>query len=186
MNIGLDLDSTLIKLPCIELASKELGFDFDETHVEDWQFKKVFPEILRHRVFEMFADPKVMCDKVTPIDGTQNKIKEWCNKGHRLTIITSRIDSLQYKTVEMINKFYPEIEKVTFVGFNQSKKEALIENKIQLFVDDGPHNIEVAMEIPNLVCILLSNKYTRYNWYLRDKVNLVKAIKDIQLKDYIL
>jgi hypothetical protein len=36
MVIGIDLDSTLVKLNTVTRASMELGYGFDDTHVEDW------------------------------------------------------------------------------------------------------------------------------------------------------
>ncbi len=181
MNIGIDLDTTLIKLPHMELASEELGVDFRETDVYDWKFEKGFPESFRKRIFEMFSDPIVMCEKVLPIEGTQQKIKEWFNKGYNLNIITSRNDDLQFKTVEMINKLYPEISAIHFCPMNHSKNQILIDNKIDVFIDDGPHNIENALKISGLNCILLSNKYTHYNWYLRELVSWKKSISEIEI-----
>jgi 5'(3')-deoxyribonucleotidase len=181
MNIGIDLDTTLIKLPHMEIASKEFGVNFNETDVQDWAFQKGFTELFRKRIFELFSDPVIMCEKIVPIDGTQNKIREWFNRGFNLNVITSRADILQFKTVEMISILYPEISSVHFCPINKDKNEILIDKKIDIFIDDGPHNIESALKLKNINCIMISNKYTRYNWHLRGIVNWKKSISEINL-----
>lgn len=179
MRIGIDLDTTLIKLPCIDIASEELGYKFKEQDNLDWNFS-IFPENLRQRVYQMFSDPEIMCDKITPLEGSQNKIKEWKEAGHEIILITARVSEIRPKTIEMVNHFYPEIENINFVGFNESKLNLMLELELDIWTDDSATGVLDSLNL-GIKTYMISNKYTKYNWHLRDRVEWFKAVKDISL-----
>jgi len=177
--IAIDLDTCMIALKTVDIASIILGYDYKEQDNKDWNFS-IFPEDLRQKVFQFFDDPFIMCDHVKVIPGCQDKLEEWVHKGYSLEVVTARREKIRHKTVEMIHTKFPQISVVNFVAFDESKKEILKKINPDLFIDDAPHNILDALEI-GINTTMISNKYTLYNHHLRDKVKWVKAIKDIEL-----
>ncbi len=175
-----DLDSVLVIPPAIEIASEDLGYDYNETHVSHFDLA-MFPEDMRQRVFRYYTDPVIMCEKVRIIEGAQDKIKQWKSEGHKIYVITARDHSLYDQTWEMVYKNFPEMDDVFLVGVLGNKNPALEELSCDLFIDDSPSNVTNAIEI-GIKSILISNKYTKYNHQLRDsgKVKYYKSIGEIE------
>lgn len=186
MIIGVDLDSTLIKMTVCGRAANELGYDYTDVDVIDW-YHSNFPEDMKNRIFEMFLDPVIMCDHVEPIEGSQETVRRWTEAGHELVLITARGPALHEHTVNMINRLYPEIKNINFVNFNESKIDKMIEKKIDIYIDDAPHGVIDAMSL-HIPTILVSNKFTKYNWKVRNHpklkcvVKTISVIEDNQLK----
>ena len=179
--IALDLDSTLIALRAIQKASEILKYGpYDETHVLDWEFKKVFPEDFRHMVLSLFSDEKVMCDEVVVIPGVQEKLWEWHEAGYQLHIVTSRVEKIRAKTVEMVSKLFPQIIAVHFVDFGESKKETLKKLNPIIYVDDNCDNVRDSVEL-GIKTFLVANKFTKYNERCRLTYNCVKCLSEIEI-----
>lgn len=177
--IACDLDGCMVALKALDIASVILGYDYKEQDNKDWGYS-LFPEDLRQKVFQFFDDPFVMCEHVKVIPGVQEKFREWVDKGYRIQVVTARREGIRHKTVEMVQTHFPEVEAVHFVGFDESKRQVLEKINPILFVDDAPHNVLVSLEM-GLNTMMISNRYTKYNHHLRDRVKWVKAIKDIEL-----
>jgi hypothetical protein len=128
----------------------------------------------------MFADPDIMCNKISPIEGTQDKIREWDNKDHDIVIITARVKQIREETLEMVSSIYPQIKKIKFVDLNESKRFAMQSENIDFWIDDSHVGVVTSIEL-GIPTVMISNKYTKYNWHLRDKVDWVKAVKEIDL-----
>lgn len=178
--IGVDLDSTLIKMTVFGKAAKELGLGYTDKDALDWNQSNM-PDDMKRRIMEMFNDSVIMCDQAEPIEGTQEKIKEWTELGHHIVLITARGPKLHQPTIEMVNRLYPELEDINFVNFSESKIDKLIEKEIQIWVDDAPHGVIDAMSL-HIPTIMISNKYTKYNWKVRHHPRLhaiVKTLTDI-------
>lgn len=179
-SIGVDLDSTLIKMTVCGKAAKMLGYDYKDVDVIDW-YQSNFPDDMKHMILSMFNDPVIMSEDVEPIEGSQKKIKEWSESGHRIVLITARGTALEPSTVAMVNRLYPEIKELNFVNFNESKIDTMIANNIDVWVDDAPHGVIDAMSL-HIPTIMVSNNYTKYNWKVRHHPKLraiVKKIDDI-------
>lgn len=176
-NIGVDLDSTLIKMTVAGKAAKELGLPYTDLDVIDW-YQSNFPDDMRRRILAMFNDPIVMCDQAVPIEGSQNKIKEWTEAGYHIVLITARGAELHDSTIKMVNGLYPEIQDINFVNFSESKIDKLIEKKIDIWMDDAPHGVIDAMSL-HIPTILISNDYTKYNWKVRHHPRLHAIVKRI-------
>lgn len=175
--IGVDLDSTLIKMTVCGKAAKKLGYDYTDKDVIDW-YQSNFPEDMKNLIFEMFQDPDMMCEDVEPIEGSQDKIKEWTDAGHKIVLITARGDVLKESTIKFINLLYPEIEDINFVGFNESKLDTLVQKNVQIYIDDAVHNVMDSISL-NIPTILISNKFTKYNWEFRDNPKLHAVVKTL-------
>lgn len=177
--IALDLDGVLVGLKAIDLASDLLGYNHTEESATDWHMN-CFPEELRLKILQYFSDPIVMCDKVKLIPESQKKVREWYDKGYELHIVTARVPEIRFKTMEMVDTHYPEITSVHFVGFNESKKDVLTKLNPIIFVDDSPSNILTSLEL-GINTKMISNRYTKYNHYLRDRVKWVNNLTEIEL-----
>jgi hypothetical protein len=179
--IGIDLDSTLIETHAAAVAAKELGYMIHNKDVTRWNHLN-FPDDLRKKIMEYFLDPVHMCDEARPIERTQETIKRWTSAGHKIVLITARAEPIRIKTVEMVQRLFPEITDVNFVGMDQSKKSVMLDKKINFWVDDAPHGVLDSLSI-DIKTILVSNAYTKYNWDVKTDTRLhevVKIIADIK------
>lgn len=177
--VALDLDGVLCGLKAIDLASDLLGYSYKEEHSTDW-YMNWAPEDLRLKIVDYFSNSQVMCDKVKIIPESQQKVREWFDKGYDLHIVTARVPEIRFKTMELIQTHYGEISKIHFVNFNESKNEILKNINPDLFVDDSPFNVENSLSI-GINTVMVSNRYTKYNFHLRNKVKWVNNLKEIEL-----
>lgn len=179
--IGVDLDSTLIKTNAASVAATALGHPHKDADVTMWNHLN-FPDDLRKRIMEYFVNPIFMCDQAEPIAGAQETIKRWAEAGHTIVLITARDESIRERTLEMVNRLFPEIKDINFVGMDKSKKDVMIAKKINFWVDDAETGIIDSMSL-GISTIMVSNKFTKYNWPLKTHQGLsdiVKAISDIK------
>lgn len=181
MVIGIDLDSTLVKLNTVTRASMELGYGFDDTHVEDWH-QTNFPEDLRKRIFELFMCDRHMNHLVMPIDGAQEKLNEWKAAGHEIHVVTARVNQIRKNTISMVEKFFPRVSSVRFVDMHSTKIPILRELNADVWIDDAPHGVQESTA-SKINTFLISNKYTKYNWHVRDLpgITVVKSVGEIIL-----
>jgi uncharacterized HAD superfamily protein len=180
--IGVDLDSTLIETHAASAASMELGYDgYKDQDVLHWNHLN-FPEDLRKKIMEYFTNPTFMCDQAKPIEGAQETITRWSKAGHSIVLITARSEPLREKTIEMVKRLFPEISDINLVGMEQSKKSVMLSKKIDFWVDDAQSGVLDSMSL-GISTIMVSNKYTKYNWPLKTHQGLsdvVKIIADIK------
>lgn len=170
MNIGFDLDNTLIDLDPNKELIKRLNYHSSKSDVHDWEYS-TFPEHIRKEVFNLFKDESFMCgETIIPFPNVQNKIKELTNKGYNIVLITARAENLTEGTIKLVNKYFPEIKDINLVGFNVSKKDLFIEKKLDLWIDDSPHGVKDSLDL-KIKTYLISNEHTKYNWIVRDIVN---------------
>lgn len=179
MRIGIDLDSTLIKLPVYDIVSQEFSQDVKEEDNKDWHLT-VFPDQIRHRIYQLFADPVAMCEKVEPLKGANEKLLQWEKEGHDIILITARSLAIGRQTIKMVERFFPMIKDINLVGLGSSKESVFKSKFIDVWIDDNPYDIMMAKDL-GIRTILISNKYTKYNHHIRDRVEWVKAVKDIVL-----
>lgn len=184
MIIGIDLDSTLIETNAVAIAAKELNFPISNKDTLHWNHLN-FPPELKARIYEYFVDPVSMCDNARPIKGTQETIRKWYDQGHKIVLITARGNILRESTIEMVHRLYPEIGTVEFVEMNTSKIAIMKEKGVEVWIDDAPHGILDALK-EGIPAYMVSNNYTKYNWYVRDDTRLkgvVKTISEINFGD---
>jgi len=175
--IGVDLDSTLIKMTVAGKAAKKLGYDYKDVDVIDW-YQSNFPDDMKHMILSMFNDPVIMSENVEPIEGSQQQIKNWVAAGHQIVLITARGTTLEPSTIKMVNELYPEIEDINFVNFNESKIDTMVEKNISIWCDDAPHGVIDSMSL-HIPTILVSNNYTKYNWKVKHHPRLHSIVKKI-------
>lgn len=170
MNIGFDLDNTLIDLDVNKELIKRFNYHSVKSDVNDWDYSN-FPEHMRTEIFKLFKDESFMCgETIIPFPNIQNKIKE-LSKKHNVVLITARAPNLTEGTIEIVNKYFPEIKDINLVGFNMSKKNLFIEKELDLWIDDSPHGIKDSLEL-DIKTYLVSNEHTRYNHCVLNQPNL--------------
>ena len=187
MNIGVDLDSTIIKMRAVEAASKALGYEFTDKNAILWNHPN-FPDDLRETIFDLFNDPKIMCEEAWPIEGAQTRVQQWTKKGHNVILITARDLPIRDATVKMVNEHFPEITDINFVAQTESKTEVMKAKKLDLWIDDAPHGVIDSLAL-GIRTYLISNNYTKYNHSVveellakyPDKFSVVKLLYDIVL-----
>ncbi len=174
-NIFLDLDNVLVVSNFVEIASKNAGMDLKEADITQWNFAN-FPENVRDLIFKCFNDPEIMCKNVKVIEGVADWIKKH-SLNHNLYVITARNSAIHKETSAMIRNLFPQIKEIFY---RHDKTNVMKEYSNVLFVDDGPTNIDDAMS-NDIECVLISNKYTKYNHHLRPKVTWKKAVTEIEI-----
>jgi hypothetical protein len=168
--IGFDLDETLIELSAL---IKKVFKDFDCLYEppEDWTMSN-YPNKVKKEIFRRFKDNRYMCN-LKPFKQSRPTLKALKKLGYKLIIITARDKSLN--TIDYVNSLF-NVDKVFVVGLDQSKKELIKKEKIDLWVDDAPHQIEeLKKDIP---CLLIRNKHTKYNYYIND-CPIIKNVGEI-------
>lgn len=178
--IGLDLDSTLVHLPVISTIAKELGDSYDDTIPHNWTFDPL-PPIYFKRAKELFKIPEFMCN-LTPYPGVAEKLESWKIAGHELILITARSENIRLETVAMVNRLFPSIGTIDFVSIGETKKPLFEKYKLDLWIDDSPHETRNALSL-GIKSYLVSNHYTTYNYTLRDEhhenLTVVSSVVDI-------
>ena len=185
LNIGVDLDSTLIEAHAVNNAAKKLGYNISQKDQLTWN-KHEFPKDLQELILEYYALPAEMCHAAIPIEGAQAKIKDWSERGHNVILITARGENLKDETISMVNRLFPEIKEICFSGYNEPKASIMSDKKLDIWVDDAAHGIEEAIEL-GIDCYLVSNNNTKYNHSIPVKhaenpklKGVVKIISDIK------
>lgn len=173
MVICVDLDGVLIGLKAISLASDGVLGESDAT---DYKMT-CFSEELRQAIFSHFHNPKTMCEDVKVLEGVIETLSEWVYQGHKVYIVTARSEVIRKETRVMVANSFPMVTGLKFVNIDEDKNRVLRELRCDLFIDDAPHNIEASST--EFFTVMISNKYTRYNHFLREKVTHFKCIRDI-------
>lgn len=157
MNIGIDLDQTLINhlVPVEEQAAKNLGIK-EYPEVNDWYFSSLTQEH-KAEIMRLFDDPYFMgINGNEPIPGTQEKLYNWSLMGHKIVIITARNKPIREETEHLVDEFFPVVKKIRFTEIDQPKKDIMLEEKIDIWIDDNPKDIQTS-------CALGIETYLIYN-----------------------
>jgi len=183
MNIGIDLDDTLINLNVVKLTSKEMNFDLNRVRNFDWEMSE-FPNELRNEIYKRFKTPKYMCEEpyINFIPNIKNKLDKLKNDGHKIILITARDKSIRKESKILINKVYPKFDKIHFVSRGQSKLSLFKKEKLNIWIDDHPMNCKRALML-GIKVFLISNKSTPYNYNIKNHKNLtiIKKFTDIEI-----
>jgi hypothetical protein len=174
MNIGFDLDQTLIDLKSVQQKIwKRHNLKYNQPI--DWNFSNV-PENIRNEIFKMFEDPIQMC-LAQPYKYSKRLLVKLQEQGHKVFIITARNKKIKKATIEMTRKYFGNIK--TYVSnFGESKLDILRKENIDIWIDDAPHEI-INVSKNNIRCIMISNDNTIYNHYLRPQFQWVDSVKDL-------
>lgn len=173
MKIAFDLDDTLFNLNN-EIKKIFESFGMKYYPAINWEMSN-YPTIIQDKIHELYCDPERMCS-IEPFHGALDLIDKLTRLNNEVIIITARNKNYEHLIKEMIKCWFPESINVFVVGFNQSKADIMINENVEIFVDDCPLYLEEYEKL-SISCIMISNKETRYNWYLRDKIFHVENVK---------
>lgn len=178
MNIGLDLDNTLVHLKTIEEVAKENNLPYTDADCDDWNLSN-FPKDFVEKVMEKWNDPEHMCS-VIPIPGAISTVSHLKDIGYDIHIITARNKPVREGTKELVGKYFPKIDSLHFVNYNESKTYLRKYLELDIWVDDSPIECHASV-YEGIKTYMISNEHTKYNWYLRDwnKLNVIGSIYEI-------
>lgn len=184
--IGIDLDQTLIKhkIEPEKQAAKNLGI-LNYPEINDWYFTNL-TKLHVKEILRLFDDPYFMginCNY--PYEGSQEKIFKWSSLGYKIIIITARNEPVRKATEFMVERFFPTVDKLLFVGIEDSKRDLMIENKLDIWIDDNPKGVQTSCELKietYLIYNEITKKYIPKETINNLPINCVKSIIDIKLK----
>ncbi|MFA5484900.1 MAG: hypothetical protein WC260_01465 [Candidatus Pacearchaeota archaeon] len=123
MNIGLDLDNTLIYTNIVQDTLDEYG--------------RELPSEVRTEILRRFKLPEYNC-YVPALKGVKRSLNIWKRLGYKLIVITARPSEIEKDTIDMVKRLFPVVDKVIVVS-NKEKKQTLVNENIDVFVDDAGH-----------------------------------------------
>lgn len=167
--IGIDFDDILFDFnhKYCQFHNERYGTNlcFDDIYTYDlravWNID--MDEAIR-RVHEFISSQ--MHDEVSPVSGSVKTIKQLSNI-YELHLITSREEKFQNKTLNWLNRHFPNIfNKIHFTNFfgenkiKRMKSEVCIENGIKLMIEDAPvHATDLAEK--GIEVLLLDKPWNR-------------------------
>lgn len=143
--IGLDIDGVLCDLQraLFEIASKYIPLseeDWDQYKIQDVEHGS---DELKDKVFEEIYETKGIANAPVIPDAV-DKVNELYDKGHRIVLITARPTNWEEQTKEWLHNVGLKFNKL-FVGV-QDKGAKAKEERVDVFVDDQPNNLEDVAE----------------------------------------
>lgn len=185
LNIGFDLDNTLINFPIIKEICKEYGDPrFNQYTKRDWYCSN-FPPKLKQKIHKMYRSTKYMCDIVKPFKGSGKLIRDLKKLGHNVFIITARTQEIRHRTKEIVAQFFPDIDELHFVDVTGSKKALMKSLNLDYWIDDAPHEIKHAIDL-GIKCIMVSNRCTPYNHEEKNngEVECIKRVSELKMNRF--
>lgn len=191
MVVAIDIDDTLFCNHMVPNIIKEYGLNIQH---HSWDMHELGDNVL-NVLYRRFLMPSFMC-RLSPFDGSVERVKEWHDAGHKIICITARHPHIRTTTTRMVQKHFPFITDVHFAKefrgtmhepeMDNGKNAALSQTNSSVIIDDASHNIEASLIFPNMKRFLISNEGTSYNWDFVKKVaseglpvTVVKSITEV-------
>lgn len=163
MNIGFDLDGTLIEFmtPFI----KQIAMEF---HVKESDFPKQndfyfsnFSQEFRNRLQELIIDKNFMGPGNATADiYTVYALLHFKEQEHKLIVITARAEEIRKETEDIINGFFPTIfDKVILTKCTKDKIDIMKSEKLDCWIDDNPEGCKISISL-GIPTFLIYNNYT--------------------------
>ena len=161
MVIGIDLDSTLVDTE--SLITKYRKKHNVENLEYDWKFTG-YPEEFKKDIYEAFKSEAMNCLPV--FKGVPELLKKlW--EDNTIYIITARAECIRAGTLNFIEKDIKYKDGVFFVDVGESKKDIFKKLKLDMWIDDAPHDLLTAKGL-GIYTVMISNESTPYNHYIRE------------------
>lgn len=189
MNIGLDLDSTLINWVTSpqEWAAMSLGIHGYPKHPTDYDWGNYMKEH-RDLIIRLLSDPNFMGKENSRYDPLDRlALARWYDAGHRLVVITSRHKKVEKVTQTLVHEFFPEIYVVVRCDGIEQKRAPMVEWSLDVWIDDNPRGIEIATNLGIRAYGIVNSTTRHYNegqmniLAKHPNVRLVEHIRDIKL-----
>jgi len=171
----MDLDGTLIDWinQPEKIAAQRLGVK--EPKRFDYFYKGV-PVKLRAEIMSLFEDLEFMSMNNLTYDVLDKlAISMWKEKGHTLTVITSRDKSqeIRNETEKIIQEWFPEIDNLIIVKHGVDKIKIFKTIKPDVWIDDHPDIAHMAMEM-GIRTFLINKSYNNDPFW--NNLHRVKSI----------
>lgn len=188
MNIGIDLDNTLIRNKI--LAHELVAIKYPNHYIpelKDYEYSN-FPYFIKNKIYELYNNSWYMGKCMNYI--LPNRIsymKKWIDSKNKIFIITARNNIIRNITEDLIMNFFPLLNiRAYFVQHNTSKKYMFRNLNIDIWIDDSPIGISEAYNerIPSF--LIRDDVTIKYNWQIKEKKSLINIVKDFKEIDNIL
>ena len=177
MNIGLDIDGVLY--PWHEGVWQKLKTEgyIDSNFDTFWNKEWIDMRDNRSTLFMNLVNDPMMYSSHAPYYGTRELLKTFDEAGHKLFYVSQRPRHLEFTTKAWVtHEKLPQEDNVFVV--ETSKRDAVIVNQIDLFVDDAPRHVEELQEFCKVVLVRRP-----YNRDIQENFECIDSI--LQLGEYI-
>jgi len=173
MNLGFDIDGVLY--PWHEKVWRDMIFrehissSFDKFWDKEWLEMKENNRTL----FMNYVNDPLMYSSSPPYYTVDYLLDVWKKDGHKIWYITQRPDHLDYVTKAWIKRWrFPYQENL--IRVKESKRRAIVENEIDLFVEDA---IRHAEDLDGFTKVILVKR--PYNKEIQNKFTTVNNITEV-------
>lgn len=167
MRIGIDLDDTITKTEEIlfkyaKMYNEEEKISF-KINREEWNWNKAFgwDEENCERFFSRYL--KRIFEEAEIKENAKERINELKDEGNKIVIITAR-DTKSLKEVHDVCEKWLISNKVNvdkIVVDGEDKAQKCLENKIDIFIDDGVYNCENVYNNLKIPVLLMDSRYNK-------------------------
>jgi len=173
MRIAFDLDDCLVDLDS-EVEKIFIKYNMKKFAPINWYLSN-YPEPIRSETFELFSDPKRMCN-LKPFPKAVEVIDKLKKLGHNVIVITAR--DLEYKeqTIEYVQNLFNV--KCFVTEPNKSKLDILLSEKIETFIDDSPVHI-LEYQKAGINMIMVCNENSLYNHHMKEHVITIENMNEL-------
>lgn len=177
MNIGIDLDETLIDFsPVFKKAFACFGLEYQKP--KTWTMAD-YPEKVKEQIIQNFYDESIMCN-LEPYPDSKYFIDFMRSKGHKVYIVTARGKFLNN---EPFIKSMFDVDGIYVVEPGESKLSVLEELEIDIWIDDNPVEIE-ELKKTDIELVIVKNENTLYNHHVENVAEVEKV--DMYLAEQIM
>jgi len=163
LNVIIDLDNTLFYNDIVDRACDRHGVK--HSHLHDLTD---LPQNIQEECWVGFESKNLMCS-LKPFPQVVGIDKYLKDHGHKVIIVSARSHNLYTSTYHMLKKYYPYVDSLMLIE-SFDKKQAYIDLNADVIVDDHGEHILQALDAGVKYVIMVSNKYTSYNYSYTDKV----------------
>jgi hypothetical protein len=174
MKIAIDFDMVLVdNIPMYKKIFKKHNKKMVLPNT--WNFGNWNVECRNDIISEFKKNPPDLMIKLKPFRYAKKFIRYLKKQGHYVEIVTSRVVS--FKNYKYIAGLFSKVNHIEIIGLNGKKAEYIKDHNFDVWIDDYPQ--ECGELINSCKILLISNKNTKYNWYLRSGFQTFKNVKEI-------
>ena len=167
MNIGIDVDGVLVDIACYQMRTSKPYFEklgYSVINPAGFDVMDIYGCTEKER--SSFWHKKIWryCISEPPISYAVDVLKKLHDDGHKLIIITSRVNTTEKGILGTVfrkmllkwlrrNKFC--FDKIVYCRESESendKLEACIKNKVDVMIDDKPENLLTIADKTRVIC----------------------------------
>lgn len=188
--IGFDFDDVLVGTAdhAVSLYNETYGTNltrdnwYDFKPITPWGVK-TFPE-LSARVAKLLYG----LGEALPIKGSQQVLKQLNDSGHELFVVTGRPENVRIQTLNILNKYYPNIfndsslyftDHFSQAGQRVEKSDICIDLRLTHFIDDQVEHVNIVSK-EGIKTILFSDNYKWNKSGVNNNITRLTSWKEIK------